>query len=325
MTEQVVDVGRGISLAYEQIGEPDAEPMILVAGLGQQLHSWPTEFCELLAGRGYRIVRFDNRDAGRSTHATFRPPSVAAAIARRWPAEQYDLTDLATDTVGLLDALGYLDAHVVGISMGGMIAQLVAARWPHRVRTLTSMMSMTGSRRAGRPALSTWRLMAARPPATRQGSIDHAIRMFRHIGSRGFAFDEAEVRELAGLAYDRDPSRAGVARQLAAIFRSGDRTAALRAITAPTLVVHGDRDRMVHPSGGEATARAIPGAQLVTIPGLGHDLPRGAWPTLLDFIDTHAHRGGIDTPAQRGGIDTPAHRRGGRARLTGSADAPSAS
>ncbi|GAA1821391.1 alpha/beta hydrolase [Planosporangium flavigriseum] len=298
MTEQMVDVGRGITLAYEQFGDPGAEPLVLVAGLGQQLHSWPAAFCEQLAARGYRVVRFDNRDVGASTHLRFRPPSLPAIMTRRWPAEQYDLTDLAIDTVGLLDALGYGQAHLVGISMGGMIAQTVAALHPHRVRTLTSIMSTTGARRVGRPALSTWRLMAGRPPESRQAAMDRSVQIFRHIGSHGFPFDEAFVRELAGVGWDRDPSSAGTGRQLGAIFRSGDRTAQLRAVTAPTLVIHGDRDRMVHPTGGAATARAITGARLETIRGMGHDLPEGAWPTLLGLIDDHARRGGRPAPAR---------------------------
>jgi pimeloyl-ACP methyl ester carboxylesterase len=292
MTERIADAGREISLAYEELGDAGAEPLVLVAGLGQQLHSWPAAFCEQLAARGYRVVRFDNRDAGRSTHMRFRPPGPAAMIARRWHPRQYDLTDLATDTSGLLDALGYDDAHLVGMSMGGMIAQTVAALSPRRVRTLTSIMSMTGARGVGRPALSTWRRMAGRTPTTRQAAIEGAVRMSGHIGSHGYPFDEAWVRELAGLEWDRDPSRAGVSRQLAAILRSGDRTAQLRAVTAPTLVIHGDRDRMVHPTGGAATARAITGARLETIRGMGHDLPMGAWPVLLDLIDGHARRAG---------------------------------
>jgi pimeloyl-ACP methyl ester carboxylesterase len=292
MTERIADAGREISLAYEELGDAGADPLVLVAGLGQQLHSWPTAFCERLAARGYRVVRFDNRDVGRSTHMRFRPPGPAAMITRRWHPRQYDLTDLATDTVGLLDALGYEDAHLVGISMGGMIAQTVAARSPRRVRTLTSIMSMTGARGVGRPAPSTWLRMAGRRPATRRAAIEGALRMFRHIGSRGYPFDEEWVRELAGLGWDRDPSREGTGRQLAAIIRSGDRTAQLRAVTAPTLVIHGDHDRMVHPTGGAATARAIAGARLETIPGMGHDLPMGAWPILLDLIDGHARRAG---------------------------------
>jgi pimeloyl-ACP methyl ester carboxylesterase len=178
--------------------------------------------------------------------------------------------------------------------MGGMIAQTVAARYPKRLRTLTSIMSTTGASRVGRPSLSTWLRMAARPPQTRQAAADRAVRMFRHIGSRGFPLDEAWVREQAGLSWDRDGTTAGTRRQLAAIFRSGNRTAQLRAISAPTLVIHGDRDRMVHPTGGAATARAIAGARLETVHGLGHDLPKGAWPIIIDLIDKHARSRSTD-------------------------------
>ncbi|WIX99550.1 alpha/beta hydrolase [Amycolatopsis mongoliensis] len=296
MTEEIADAGRGISLAYERIGDRGAEPLLLVAGLGQQLHSWPDAFCAQLAERGFEVVRFDNRDAGRSTHPRFRPPSFAAMLAGRFPAQQYGLKDMAADTVGLLDTLGLETAHVAGVSMGGMIAQTVAALSPARVRTLTSIMSTTGARRVGRPALSTWRLMAAKPPKSREEAVERAALMFRHIGSHGFPFDDAWVREAAGTAWDRDPSTGGVGRQLAAILRSGNRTALLRSITAPTLVIHGDRDRMVHPTGGGATARAIPGARLETIPGMGHDLPEGAWPVLLDLIGEHARSSDVTAP-----------------------------
>jgi pimeloyl-ACP methyl ester carboxylesterase len=287
MTEQLADVGRGITLAYEELGAADGTPLLLVAGLGQQLHSWPDEFCALLVARGYRVIRYDNRDAGRSTHMSFPPPRPAAMLRRRWHPDQYDLADMAADAVGLLDALDLPSAHVVGISMGGMVAQSIAARYPDRVDSLVSIMSTTGARRVGRPALSTWRLMMARPARTRAEFADRAVRMFRHIGSAGYPFDEELIRELAGVAWDRDPSPSGVARQLAAIVKSGNRVAELRHVTAPTLVIHGDRDRMVNPTGGASTAAAIRGARLHTMPGMGHDLPRGAWPTLVELIDEH--------------------------------------
>jgi pimeloyl-ACP methyl ester carboxylesterase len=303
MSEEIVDVGRGITLAYEEFGAADAEPIVLVAGLGMQLQSWPDPFCEQLVTRGYRVVRFDNRDIGRSTHMSYPPPTRSDFLSRRFPPQQYDITDMATDTVGLLDVLGLQTTHLVGISMGGMIAQTVAARWPQRVRTLTSMLSTTGARRTGRPALSTWRIMMGAPPVTRDASVERAVRMFRHIGSRGFPFNEEWVREQAGKAYDRDPSRAGVGRQLAAIIRTGDRTAGLRAVTAPTLVIHGDRDLMVNPTGGAATARAITGARLETIQGLGHDLPLGLWPRFVDLIDEHARKGWQPGPQEH--LDAP--------------------
>jgi pimeloyl-ACP methyl ester carboxylesterase len=296
VTEEIADAGRGISLAYERIGDRGAEPLVLVAGLGQQLHSWPDAFCAQLAERGFEVVRFDNRDAGRSTHPRFRPPSLPGMFAGRFPAQQYDLTDMAADTIGLFDALDLETAHIAGVSMGGMISQTVAALHPDRIRTLTSIMSTTGSRLLGRPAFSTLRMMGAKPPKSREEAVESAVRMFRHIGSHGFPFDEAWVRELAGTGWDRDPTAGGVGRQLAAIMKSGNRTPLLRKITAPTLVIHGDRDRMVHPTGGAATARAIPGARLETVRGMGHDLPEGAWPTILDLIDKHARSSDVTAP-----------------------------
>jgi pimeloyl-ACP methyl ester carboxylesterase len=284
--EVLVDVGRGIELCYDQTGDPAGPPILLIAGLGQQLHSWPSDFVAALAGRGFRVTRFDNRDAGRSTHMSCPPPNPVAVFRGR---NEYHLGDMARDTVGLLDALGYVDAHLVGISMGGMIAQTVAAHHPGRVRTLTSIMSTTGAPRLGRPAMSTWRrMLASRPPRTRADAMDRAANMFRHIGSHGFPYDEHAVREYAGIAWDRNPSPAGIVRQLAGIFASGDRTAELGHIDVPTLVIHGDRDRMVHPTGGAATAQAIPGAHMETITGLGHDLPIGAWGRIIDLINDHA-------------------------------------
>ncbi len=297
MTDQhVVDVGRGIELCYEQIGDPNDPPIVLVGGLGQQLHgSWPTDFATALARRGYRVTRFDNRDVGRSTHMDFPPPKPLAILRGGNHPRQYHLGDMARDTVGLLDALGYRDAHLAGISMGGMIAQTVAAHYPGRVRTLTSIMSTTGGARIGRPALSTWlRLATAKPPRTREQAIKRDLAIFRHIGSHGFPFDEQRVRDRAATGWDRDRSSAGTPRQLAAIFRSGDRTSELREIDVPTLVIHGDRDRMVNPTGGAATARAIRGARLETIAGMGHDLPSGAWDRVIDLITAHVASASIN-------------------------------
>ncbi len=285
----VVDGGRGIELCYEQIGDPNDPPIVLVAGLGQQLHgSWPTGFATELAARGYRVTRFDNRDVGRSTHMDFPPPKPLALLRGGNHPRQYHLGDMARDTVGLLDVLGYRDVHLAGISMGGMIAQTVAAHHPGRVRSLTSIMSTTGAPRIGRPAMSTWyRLATAKPPRSRDEAMQRDLAIFRHIGSHGFPFDEERVRERAAIGWDRDRSSAGTPRQLAAIFRSGDRTAELREIDVPTLVIHGDRDRMVNPTGGTATARAIRGARLETMSGMGHDLPAGAWARVMDLITEH--------------------------------------
>ncbi|MEV6279166.1 alpha/beta hydrolase [Nocardia sp. NPDC051832] len=287
MSAQSAAVGRGITLAYERSGA-GGTPLVLIAGLGQQLHEWPEPLCALLVGRGYEVIRFDNRDVGGSTHAGFPPPRPIQLLRGRWHSEQYELDDLAADTVGLLDALELDSAHLVGMSMGAMIAQTVAARYPARVRSLTSIMSTTGAARIGRPAWSTWRLMMSRPARTRDDHIDAAVRMYRHIGSHGYPFEETAVRARAALAWDRDPHPApGVGRQLAGIMKSGDRTRQLRAVTAPTLVLHGDRDRMVAPTGGAATAAAIPNARLHTLPGMGHDLPTGVHSSLADLLHDH--------------------------------------
>ncbi|WP_040805513.1 alpha/beta fold hydrolase [Nocardia concava] len=286
MSEQVAEVGRGIELSYERQGQ--GVPLLLIAGLGQQKHEWHDGLVTLLAERGYDVVRFDNRDVGKSTHLRFRPPGPAQMLRKRWDPQQYDLGDMALDTLGLLDALGWERAHLAGMSMGGMIAQTVAARYPARVSSLTSIFSTTGAARVGRPALSTWARMFSKPANTRDEHTDAAVRMYRHIGSAGFPLDEARIRATAGTTWDRDPRpAAGVGRQLAGIMKSGDRTREVRTITAPTLVLHGDRDRMVNPSGGAVTAAAVPGARLHALPGMGHDLPEALWPTLAELIDTH--------------------------------------
>lgn len=288
VTEELVDVGRGITLCHDGFGDPGDPPVVLIAGLGQQKHTWPAGFAAALAQRGHRVIRFDNRDVGRSTHLDFPAPGPVATLRGGNHPRQYHLGDMARDTVGLLDALGHRDAHLVGVSMGGMIGQTVAAHHPGRVRTLTSIMSTTGAPQTGGPAPSTWWLLARSKPArTRQQAVDGALATFRHIGSHGFPFDAEWVADKAGEAWDRDPTSDGVNRQLAAIFASGNRTAELAVIDVPTLVIHGDRDRMVHPTGGAATARAIPGARLETIVGMGHDLPTGAWGRLLDLVGDH--------------------------------------
>lgn len=298
--EAVVPVGRGIALCHDAFGDPNHETVVLIAGLGQQKHTWPAELAAGIASRGYRVIRFDNRDVGRSTHMDFPAPSTLAVLRGRHHERQYHLGDMARDTVGLLDALGRRDAHLVGVSMGGMIAQTVAAHYPGRVRTLTSIMSTTGAARIGRPAATTWwRMATAKPARTRAEAVDTAVRMFGHIGSHGYPFDEEWVRDKAGTAWDRDPTTDGVTRQLAAIFASGDRTAELRQINVPTLVIHGDRDRMVNPTGGAATARAIPGAQLRTVVGMGHDLPTGAWGHLRDLITDHIRSSVPDIAEER--------------------------
>ncbi len=290
MSEELIDVGRGITLCYERLGSESDPPLLLIMGLGQQLTAWPEPFVDGLVARGFQVIRFDNRDIGRSTHAANRPPRRNQLIMRRIDDDQYDLLDMARDTAGLIKALDLGPAHLVGVSMGGMIAQTVAAEHPDRVRSLASLMSSTGSLTAGWVAPSTLRLVFRPPARDRDAAAERAATLFHHIGSRGFPFDEEAIKERARLAFDRDPrAAAGTGRQMAAIIKAGDRTRELRRISVPTLVIHGDRDRMVHPSGGRATARAIQGARLESIKGMGHDLPAGALERLADMIADHAH------------------------------------
>lgn len=293
--EDVVEVGGGMTICFAAEGDPKGSPLLLLAGLGQQLNVWPEALRAGLVERGFYVVRCDNRDVGRSGRSSAPTPGARQFAPRRFSARQYDLGAMVADTVALLDVLAIERAHLVGMSMGGMIAQGVAARHPERVLSLTSMMSTTGAPRIGRPALSTWMRLAAPPARTREAQADQVVAMMRHIGSRGHAFEEDAVRTRALEAFDRSggPGAAGAARQLAAIMRSGDRTAEVAQIHAPTLVIHGDHDRMVNPSGGRATAAAIPGARLKLMAGMGHDLPFGVCKELVDDIAEHAERAGV--------------------------------
>jgi NAD(P)-dependent dehydrogenase (short-subunit alcohol dehydrogenase family)/pimeloyl-ACP methyl ester carboxylesterase len=241
--------------------------------------------------RGFRVIRFDNRDVGRSTFVDAPPPSRMQQLLARPRPDAYDLGDMAEDALGLLDALGVQRVHLVGMSMGGMIAQTLAARHPDRVATLMSIFSTTGHRRVGQPARSTLLRLAQPPARTREESVTRHLAMLAHIGSTTFLPDDEVERAWAAGAWDRcadpRPSR-GVARQIQAIQASGDRTAELRALTTPTLVVHGDADRMVHPSGGRATADAVPGARHVEIPGMAHHIAPGVVDRLVDLATAHA-------------------------------------
>jgi pimeloyl-ACP methyl ester carboxylesterase len=303
--ERLVDVGGSIRLCCEGFGDPADPPLVLIMGLGRQLVAWPQALCERLSERGYHVVRFDNRDIGRSTHVSTLAPTTAQLITRRFDPDQYTLADMARDTAGLIDALGLRPAHVVGVSMGGMIGQTLAARHPQHVRSLVSIMSTTGRAGVGWAAPSTLAMMFRSPPRDREQALARAAAMWRHIGSHGFPFDEQASRDLVSRELDRDRrTLAGTARQLAAVIKSGDRTAELETITAPTLVLHGDRDQMVHPSGGRATAAAIPGARLETIAGMGHDLPSGLLPRLVELVADHAVRADRSTSAGTGTADT---------------------
>ena len=280
-----------VELCYETFGDPRDPALLLVMGLGTQMLWWREEFCQELAEAGFHVVRYDNRDVGRSSrlhHASI--PSAWQLLRRDVRAAAYTLADMAGDGMGLLDHLGIERAHVVGASMGGMIAQTMAVEHRRRVLSLVSIMSNTGSRRTGQPALRLYKRLVTKLPSDRQGYVDYQVRSFRQIASPGFEYDEEEHRRLAGLAFDRMQEPAASTRQLAAIVASGDRTHQLRTITAPTLVIHGTADRLVAPSGGKATARAIPGARLMLIEGMGHDLPHGAWPRVIAGIIDNAAR-----------------------------------
>jgi pimeloyl-ACP methyl ester carboxylesterase len=281
----------GIELCYQEMGDPDGEPLLLVMGLATQMIAWDEEFCGMLAERGFRVVRFDNRDIGRSTKikAAGLPGKLDLFIGRRGTAP-YLLRDMAADTFGLMDHLGAESAHLVGASMGGMIVQTAAIERPERVRSLTSIMSTTGSRRVGHPSYKTFGLLLGNPPREREAAIESVVKTFKVIGSPGYPFEEERVREIAGRSFDRGHSEAGIARQLHAITASGDRTPALRKLAVPALVIHGKRDLLVNPSGGRATAKAIPNARLKMIDGMGHDLPRALWPTFVEEIATNAAR-----------------------------------
>jgi pimeloyl-ACP methyl ester carboxylesterase len=289
MAEQFCDVGRAIRLCYETFGTESDPPMLLIMGLGGQMILWPDDFCAQLADRGFYVVRFDNRDIGRSTRIHGRPPTAGQLLLRKISPVLYDLGDMADDADGLLSKLGLAPAHVVGVSMGGMIAQTVAARHPESVRSLVSIMSMTGSRWAGQPALKIYPYLLRAAPTEREAYIEHMSRMFAIIGSTGLPQDAALIRDTMARSYDRGHDPAASGRQLGAIVASGDRTAELRKITAPTLVIHGSKDPMVSPSGGKATAEAIPGARLMVVQGMGHDLPEAAWPQIIPAIAEHAH------------------------------------
>jgi pimeloyl-ACP methyl ester carboxylesterase len=252
---------------------------------------WHEDFCTDLAGRGFHVIRYDNRDIGRSTILSSAPvPTLGQILRRDRRAASYSLAEMAADGVGLLDHLEIERAHLVGVSMGGMIAQTIAARRPERVLSLTSIMSSTGSRWRGQPALRTYRQFLRPVSTDRATYIAQTAALFNIIGSPGFERDDDDLRSLLGAMYDRGHDPGSVTRQLAAILASGDRTAELRHITAPTLVIHGTADKLVAPSGGRATARAIPGARLLMIEGMGHDLPRGAWPQLIDAIVENTRR-----------------------------------
>jgi pimeloyl-ACP methyl ester carboxylesterase len=299
MAEQLARIG-DVEIAYEEFGDPADPALLLVMGLGVQMLGWDEEFCRMLAAAGFRVVRFDNRDVGRSTTYDGPTPDWAALAAGAPASATYLLEDMADDAVKLLDHLGIGRAHLVGASLGGMIAQTMAIRHPERVLSLASIMSRPGDRETGQPHPEAMGALFNPPPDDREGIAEWAVENWRVIGSPGFEMDAEALRARARASYDRGYNPRGVGRQLAAIIASGDRTTDLAKLDLPTLVIHGEEDALIDVSGGRATAAAIRGAKLIVIPGMGHDLPRELWPRFVDEITANARR--ASTAAGNAGV-----------------------
>ena len=289
--ELFAPVGREVELCYQTFCTPDDEPLLLVMGLGGPMTWWDPELCELLAERGFYVIRFDNRDSGRSSRGVGRiTRTILVRAAAGAPVRvPYSLTDLAADAWGLLEHLGLESAHVCGVSMGGMIAQTMAIARPDRVRSLTSIMSTTGKRTVGWQHPSLLPSLLARRSG-REGYIELSVKSWKLIGSPGYPTTEERIRARAAETYDRGVTASGTLRQMAAILTQPNRSAKLRALTMPALVVHGLNDKLVHTSGGRATAAAIPGAELLLIDGMGHDLPPSLFESFADAIRRTASR-----------------------------------
>ncbi len=288
--ERFTELDDGLRLCWRCFGSDTAPAVLLVAGLALQLIAWPQAFVQGLVDAGLRVITPDNRDSGLSSQVPTPPPGRLRQLLWMSPADNYTLDDMADDMAALLERVGVERAHVVGMSMGGMIAQCLAARHPARVRSLCSIFSTTGSRLVGQPAPSTIARMLKPAPRTLDEAVQQYVAMMHHIGNPDEPGAPAEWADYARRAWQRVGGRtqaAGVARQIAAIQKSGDRSAQLRGIRAPTLVLHGERDLMVHPSGGRATAALIPGARLLTVPGLAHQIVDARSAELVGHIVRH--------------------------------------
>jgi pimeloyl-ACP methyl ester carboxylesterase len=290
--ERLAKVG-DVELCYDELGDPAGEPMLLVMGLGTQLIHWDPRFCAELGERGFRVIRFDNRDTGRSTQIDAPAPGRAAMMFGLPRGLAYSLDDMADDATGLIGALGLDSAHITGVSMGGMIAQVAGYRHPERVRSLALISTSSGNRVTSFPRLRALTTLLAKPARSRSEFIDRTMRTFEVIGSPAHPRDpeeEREFREVLGATWDRGHQSAGVARQLHAITSSGDRRRKLQGVRAPTLVIHGDADPLVRPIAGRSVARAIPGAELRVFEGMGHDMPPALFGEIADAIAANAAR-----------------------------------
>jgi pimeloyl-ACP methyl ester carboxylesterase len=290
----------GIEIEYDTIGNPASPALLLIMGLGGQLIHWDLDFCRQLAGKGLFVIRFDNRDTGLSTKfETAGLPDMSAIIQALMQGRSietpYSVNDMADDAVGLLDALDIKKAHICGCSMGGMIAQSLAIRHPQRVLSLISIYSTTGNPDLPPPQAEGMDALMTPPPSERQACIEYNVKAMKALAGSGFAFDEQFIRSLSALAYDRAFYPQGVGRQMTAVMTQDNRKAALASVTVPTLVIHGTADPLLPPEHGRDTADAIPGARLMLIEGMGHDLPdtKGPWPQIIDAIVDHTKGGGI--------------------------------
>ncbi len=282
----------GMEICYQTFGPADADPLLLVMGLGGPMNWWDPHLCTLLAEQGFFVIRYDNRDTGRSGRGTGRVTmgTLTRAFLGRPVAAPYSIGDLAGDAFGLLDHLGLASAHLVGASMGGMIAQTMAIAHPDRVRSLTSIMSTTGRRTVGWQSPALLPTLVARRGPDREAYVAGGLRVWQLIGSPGYPPDLDDLERRGHETFDRGVSRSGVMRQMMAVLTQPDRTASLRRLSVPTLVIHGLADRMVHVSGGRSTAMAVPGSELLLIDGMGHDFPKPLFDTVAAAVRRTANR-----------------------------------
>lgn len=288
--DRYVTTGSGIRICFRTAGDAADPAMLLIAGLGEDLDAWGEAFVQALVARGFHVITLDNRDVGQSSFLSTPPPALWRQVLARPRRDAYSLVDMAGDAMAVLDHLGIRRVHLVGRSMGGMIAQTLAATAAARVLSLTSLYSTTGARRVGQPAFSSIVRLCAAPPRDQEAAVRAHLRITRHVAGTAYAMDDRHEAALAARAWARRAGdvAAGSARQIQAIQKSGDRTGQLGNISAPTLVIHGDRDRLVAPSGGLATAKAIPGARHVVVPGMGHHLPAALVERITNDITRHA-------------------------------------
>lgn len=290
--EETAPLSTGVDICYQTFGDREAEPLLLVMGLGGPMTWWDPDFCQMLVDRGFFVIRYDNRDTGRSSRVSgsINRRKIAASFAGLKPQTPYSMQDLADDGFALLDHLDIDAAHVVGVSMGGMIVQTMALSHPKRVLSLTSIMSTTGRRTVGWQDPSLLPMLVANRDRSREHYVETSANLWRLIGSPGYPDTDEVIKARAGETWDRGISRAGVMRQMGAILTQPDRSRALRSLRVPALIIHGTHDKMVHVSGGRATSQAIPGSELLLVPGMGHDVPHDLHETFVQAIRRVADR-----------------------------------